>query len=142
MTTRQFLQGIGIVLILFTVPGCPGDGSAPTPTVTIGEVNCERASVTITARATSGQTSPPPGSMHSVDVTVTVKCRNTGVQGAVVSVDYWWGLSLQANTDASGDARFPTQSVSGAVPANPTVEVRVTPTRGDPFVRSVPVTIQ
>ncbi len=128
-----------VVSSLLLLAGCPN--GAP-PTVTIGEVNCKRADITIAATAAASRVSPPPGSVYRVSATVTVKCNGVGVEGAKVSVKYWWGNIVEPQTtDSNGEASFGPKTASGAIPANTTVDVTVTPDVGDPFVKPTTVTV-
>jgi hypothetical protein len=128
-----------MILGLFLLAGCNGGGSVPT--VTIGEIACARADITVSGTATSSQVTPPPGSQHQIDVTVTVKCKDTGVEGAQISVEYWWGAVASEVTDSNGEATFPRIGVNGAIPPEAKVKVKLTPDQGDEFTEEVTVTI-
>ena len=127
-----------VVSSLLLLAGCP---SGTPPSVTIGEVNCKRADITIVATAAASRVSPPPGSVYSVTAKVTVKCNDVGVEGAKITVKYWWGVVDSKNTDSSGEASFGPETANGAIPANTTVKVTVTPDVGDPFVKDTTVTV-
>jgi hypothetical protein len=135
---------VGMLLLGFAgvaLAGCSGGG--PPPSVTIGDLNCARSAVQVSANAAADRVSPAPGSVYSVTVSVTVTCNGTGVEGASVSVGYWWGAVASETTDANGVATFPQQSTTGSqMPAQgPTVDVTVTPDAGDPFVSPATVTV-